>query len=56
MVVMMVLVKMLMMVVFAWNPHSLGISPQEAHLEDEMLMGMMLMMICARTLTLGHMG
>ena len=39
---------------FAWNPHSLGISPQEAHLEDEMLMGMMLMMICARTLTLGH--
>ena len=39
---------------FAWNPHSLGISPQEAHLEDEMLMVMMLMMICARTPTLGH--
>ena len=51
MVVMMVLVKMLMMVVFAWNPHSLGISPQEAHLEDEMLMVMIRLEICQKIYT-----
>ena len=36
---------------FAWNPHSLGISPQEAHLEDEMLMVMIRLEICQKIYT-----